>query len=167
MTVSLIVAVSENGVIGKDQDLIWHFPNDIKFFKKTTLGHYVIMGRKNFESIPHKYRPLPGRTNVVLTRNKNYKAQGCIVAGTLEEAINLAKLDGDLEPFIIGGGEIYNLALKYNLVDKIYLTKIHAKFKGDTYFPKLSSEWQETNKITYEIDKEHHYKYSFLIYEKI
>ena len=123
MIVSLIVASSENGVIGKDNDLIWHLPNDMRFFKDTTLNHHVIMGRKNFESIPHKYSPLPNRTNIIITRQTDYKADGCVVVNSLEAALEIAKENGDKEPFIIGGGEIYKLALETNLVDKIYLTK--------------------------------------------
>ena len=91
MKVSLIVAVSENGVIGKDNDLIWHLPKDMRFFKETTMGHHVIMGRKNFESIPHKYRPLPDRTNVVITRQSDYKAEGCVVVNSVEAALEIAK----------------------------------------------------------------------------
>ena len=97
MKVSLIVAVSENGVIGKDNDLIWHLPKDMKFFKDTTMGHHVIMGRKNFESIPHKYRPLPNRTNVVITRQTDYKAEGCVVVNSVEAALEIAKNNGENE----------------------------------------------------------------------
>ena len=91
MTVSLIVAVSENGIIGKDNNLIWHLPKDMSFFKETTMGHHVIMGRKNFESIPHKYRPLPDRTNIVITRQSGYRAEGCIVVNSVETALEIAK----------------------------------------------------------------------------
>ena len=135
MIVSLIVAASENGVIGKDNDLIWYLPKDMKFFKDTTLGHHVIMGRKNFESIPHKYSPLPNRTNVVITRQTDYADERCVVVNSVEAALQIAKENGDIEPFIIGGGQIYKLALKANLVDKIYLTKIHHSYEGDTFFP--------------------------------
>ena len=100
MKVSLIVAVSENGVIGKDNDLIWHLPKDMKFFKDTTLGHHVIMGRKNFESIPEKYRPLPNRTNIVITRQSDYTAEDCVVVNSVEAALEIAKQNGDTKPFI-------------------------------------------------------------------
>ncbi|MEE2953616.1 MAG: dihydrofolate reductase [Bacteroidota bacterium] len=166
MRVSIIVAVSENGIIGKDQDLIWHLPKDIKFFKETTLGHHVIMGRKNFESIPHKYRPLPNRENIIITRNNNYNAEKCSVVNSIEDALTLAQSNGDDEPFIIGGGEIYKLVLENNLIDRIYLTRVHASFEGDTYFPKLSSEWKEISRINHKSDIQHRYDYSFLIYEK-
>ena len=166
MKVSLIVAVSENGVIGKDNDLIWHLPKDMKFFKDTTIGHHVIMGRRNFESIPHKYSPLPNRTNVVITRQTDYTAEGCIVVSSIETAIQIAKKNGDAEPFIIGGGKIYKLALGANLVDKIYLTKVHHSFKGDTFFPELSSDWKETNKTENKADDKHKYNYDFITLER-
>ena len=166
MKISLIVAVSENGVIGKDNDLIWHLPKDMQFFKKITIGHHVIMGRKNFESIPHKYRPLPNRTNIIITRQSEYKAEGCIVVNSVEAALEIAKNNGDIEPFIIGGGQIYRIAIEKNLVDKIYLTKIHHSFKGDTFFPKLSSDWKETNKIENKADDKHKYNYDFITLER-
>ena len=100
MKISLIVAVAENGVIGKDNDLIWHLPKDMQFFKKITIGHHVIMGRKNFESIPHKYRPLPNRTNIIITRQSEYKAEGCVVVNSIEAVKKLweaaSKIDPDL-----------------------------------------------------------------------
>ena len=166
MKVSLIVAVSENGVIGKDNDLIWHLPNDMLFFKETTTGHHVIMGRKNFESIPHKFRPLPNRTNIVITRRSDYKAEGCIVVNSLEEALKVAKCNGENEAFIIGGGQIYKLAIDAGVVDKIYLTKIHHSFDGDTFFPELSSDWIKTNKIENKTDEKHRYSYDFITLEK-
>ena len=166
MKVSLIVAVAENGVIGKDNDLIWHLPKDMRFFKETTMGHHVIMGRKNFESIPHKYRPLPDRTNIVITRQSEYKAEGCIVVDSVEAALEIAKNNGDIEPFIIGGGQIYRIALEENLVDKIYLTKVHHSFEGDTFFPELSSDWKEVNKIENKADEKHKYNYDFITLER-
>ena len=166
MRVSLIVAVSENGVIGKDNDLIWHLPKDMKFFKETTLGHHVIMGRKNFESIPHKYRPLPNRTNVVITRQSDYKAEGCLVVNSLEASLEISKINGDTEPFIIGGGQIYKIALEQNLVDRIYLTKIHHTFDGDTFFPELNSEWKEIKRQDCFSDEKNKYDYSFIVLEK-
>jgi len=167
MKVSLIVAVSENGVIGKDNDLIWHLPIDMKFFKDTTLGHHVVMGRKNFESIPHKYRPLTDRTNIVITRQSGYKAKGCIIVNSVEAALDIAKNNGDTEPFIIGGGQIYKLALEANLVDKIYLTKINHTFDGDTFFPELVKDWKEVERIDCKADEKHAHDYSFLTFEKI
>ena len=167
MKVSLIVAAAENGVIGKDNDLIWHLPKDMKFFKETTQGHHVIMGRKNFESIPHKYRPLPNRTNVVITRQGDYIAEGCIVVNSVEAALIIAQENGDTEPFIIGGGQIYKLALEANLVDKIYLTKVHHAYDGDTFFPELGNDWKEVARTNCKADEKHAHDYSFLTFEKI
>ena len=166
MKVSLIVAVSENGVIGKDNDLIWQLPKDMKFFKDTTLGHHVIMGRKNFESIPHKFRPLPNRTNIVFTRQSDYKAEDSIVVNSVEESLNVAKSNGENEAFIIGGGLIYKLALDANLIDRIYLTKIHHSFDGDTFFTEPSSDWEEIKREDCLKDDNHKYDYSFLVFEK-
>ena len=157
---SIIVAVSENNVIGKDNDLIWHLPRDLKHFKDTTTGHYIIMGRKTFES---NGRPLPNRTNVIITRDKNYTAEGCIVVHSLEEAIKRA--ENDSEPFIIGGGKIYEQALP--LVDRIYLTQIHHSFEGDTYFPELDmNEWVVTDKRDFEPDEKNRYPFSILVLDR-
>jgi dihydrofolate reductase len=166
MKVSLIVAVANNGVIGKDNDLIWHLPKDMGFFKETTLGHHVIMGRKNFESIPERFRPLANRTNVIITRNSDYKAEGCVVVNSVEQALEAAKQNGDIQPFIIGGGQIYKLALENNLVDKIYLTKVHHTFDGDTFFPELNNEWKEVNKTVNKADEKHAYDYDFITLER-
>ena len=166
MKVSLIVAVSQNGMIGKDNDLIWHLPKDMKFFKDTTLGHHVIMGRKNFESIPHKFRPLPNRTNIVITRQSDYKAEDSIVVNSVEESLKVAKSNGENEAFIIGGGQIYKLALEANLIDRIYLTRIHHSFDGDTFFPELNSDWEEVNREDCLKDDNHKYDYSFIVLEK-
>ena len=167
MIVSLIVAVSENGVIGKDNDLIWNLPKDMRFFKETTMGHHVIMGRKNFESIPHKYSPLPNRTNVIITRQADYIAEGCVVVNSVEAALEIAKQNGDTEPFIIGGGQIYKIALEQKLVDKIYLTKVHHAFVGDTFFSDLNTDWKQIERIDCKEDEKHAYAYSFLTFEKI
>lgn len=166
MKVSLIVAAAENNVIGKDNDLIWHLPKDMKYFKETTQGHFVIMGRKNFESIPHKYRPLPNRTNVVITRQSSYTAEGCIVVNSLEEALLKAKEANDNEPFIIGGGEIYRLAMEADLVDKIYLTRVHKTYEGDTYFPELNDKWKLVSSEKFIADEKHKSDFSFEVYEK-
>tara|TARA_Y100000588_G_C13993314_1_gene812460 strand:- start:234 stop:743 length:510 start_codon:yes stop_codon:yes gene_type:complete len=167
MIVSLIVAVSENGVIGRDNDLIWHLPNDMKFFKETTKGHHVIMGRKNFESIPHKFRPLPDRVNIIVSRQPDYQAEGCIVVDSIEASLEIAKQNNDEEPFIIGGGQIYKLALESDIVERIYLTKIHHSFDGDTFFPQLDSIWREVYKVDYPMDEHHQYNYSISLFEKV
>ncbi len=158
---SLIAAVAENNVIGKNNNLIWHLPNDLKYFKKITSEHTIIMGRKNFEAIG---RALPNRKSVVISRNKNYKAKDCVVVNNIEEAVNQAK--GDDEPFVIGGGEIYKQML--SLVNKIYLTRVHASFKGDTFFPELDKrEWKLISEEKNKVDDKHKYPYTFFVYERI
>ena len=166
MKVSLIVAVSENNVIGKDNNLIWHLPNDMLFFKNTTIGHHVIMGRKNFESIPHKFRPLPTRVNIIITRQSNYKCEGAHTENSIEEALSFAKKNGEKEAFIIGGGEVYKLALEKDIIDKIYLTKIYHSFNGDTFFPILNNKWKETIIKKNIADEKHAYDYDFITLEK-
>jgi len=166
--VSLIAAVAENGVIGKDNDLIWHLPADMAFFKATTLEHHVIMGRKNYESIPHKYRPLANRTNVIITRNKEFTAEDCIVFHSLKEGIDHAVRSGDEEPFVIGGGQIYELALKENLIDRMYLTHVHGSFEGDTFFPEFDeSDWNLVSVKSYPADESNPIPFSISIYDKI
>src|ERR1035437_8776354 len=125
MIVSLIVAVAENNVIGKDNNLPWHLPADMKYFRDTTLGHCVIMGRKNYDSIPLKYRPLEKRTNIVITRQKDFKADNCIVVHSVEEALSEAKRENESEAFIIGGADIYKQTI--DVADKIYYTKIRSE----------------------------------------
>lgn len=126
-TISIIAAISQNLVLGKDNKLLWHIPEDFARFKKITSGHPVIMGRKTFESIG---KPLSNRTNIIITRDENYKTEGCLVVHSLEEAIKLAN---GKKIFIIGGGQIYKQAI--SLADKLYLTVIKKDFSGDTYFP--------------------------------
>ena len=166
MVVSLIVAVSENKVIGKDNDLVWHLPNDIKLFRDTTKGHFVIMGRKNYESIPHKYRPLPSRTNVIVTRQDDYKAKGCLVVNSVEKAIEIAQKAGDKEPFVIGGGQIYKHAVENNLVDRIYLTRVHTEIDGDTYFDDLDDSWKLVHTDLHPSDEKHSFAFTFQTFER-
>ena len=164
--VSLIVAASENKVIGKDNDLAWVLPLDLKYFKDTTKEHFVIMGRKNFESIPEKYRPLPNRTNVIVTRNADFKADNCLVVSSIEKALELAKQANDQEPFIIGGGQIYKYAIENNLVNKVYLTRVHAHVEGDTYFEDLNEDWRLISSNTHKADHRHAFDFTFLVYQK-
>ena len=166
MVVSLIVAVSENKVIGKDNDLVWHLPNDMKLFKDTTKGHFVIMGRRNYESIPHKYRPLPSRTNVIVTRQDDYKAKGCLVVNSVEKAIEIAQKAGDKEPFVIGGGQIYKHAIENNLVDRIYLTRVHTEIDGDTYFDDLDDSWKLVHTDLHPSDEKHSFAFTFQTFER-
>jgi dihydrofolate reductase len=138
----IIAAVAENGAIGKDNDLIWHLPDDMQFFKVQTVGKPVVMGRKNYESIPPRYRPLPGRENVIITRNPNYEAPGCIIFHDIEAALDALQKEGNNEAYIIGGSEIYKLALQKNLVDEMLLTQIHESFEADAFFPEFTpDEW--------------------------
>jgi dihydrofolate reductase len=165
MKISLIVAVAENGVIGKNNDLPWHLPKDMKYFRDTTMGHCVIMGRKNYDSIPEKYRPLEGRTNIVVTRNKEFKAENCIVVSSIEKAIEEARKKNDDEIFIIGGADIFRQSI--NLADKIYYTKIHHTFDGDVFFPKLDEKkWKLISQKNIEADAKNQFSFSFCVYEK-
>ena len=159
---TIIVAVSENQVIGKDNDLIWNLKRDLNRFKNLTSGHHVIMGRKTFESFQ---KPLPNRVHIVITRQKNYPApSGVIVVNSVKEAIE-SVVDDD-QPFIIGGGEIYNQALKYASV--IELTRVHSTFLGDTFFPKIDEKkWIEVNREDVFKDEIHAYDFSFITYKKI
>jgi dihydrofolate reductase len=161
MRISIIVAVAENNVIGKNNTLPWHLPADMKYFKDKTMGHCVVAGRKNFESIPAKYRPLPGRINLVVTRNEHYAYPQAEVVHSLEEAIKRAEELGETELFIIGGGEIFKQSL--SIVDKIYLTRIHHAFDGDVFFPEIPEpEWKEISRKDCEADEKNLYRYSFI-----
>ena len=163
--ISIIVAVANNNVIGKDNSLIWHLPADMKFFKEKTTGHCIITGRKNYESIPEKFRPLPNRTNIVITRQKNYSAPGAIVTESIEEALEKAKQTGDKEIFIIGGAEIFKQSL--HLANKIYFTQIYHSFEGDTFFPEIDKkEWIETSRIKGIKDEKNKYDFDFVTFEK-
>lgn len=159
MTISILVAASENGVIGRDNQLLWRLPDDLKRFKQLTLGHPMIMGRKTFESIG---KPLPGRTSIIVTRSPAYRAEGTLVVHSLEEALAVAgKLDSE-EAFIIGGGEIYRLALENNRVDQIYLTLVHADYEGDTFFEfPDEAKWQQIASEFHPADERHPIAFSF------
>lgn len=162
MIVSLIVAIAENNVIGRDNDLIWHLPKDMAFFKQTTLNHYIITGRKNYESIPKKFRPLKDRVNVVVTRQKDYNEEGCLVVHSIEEGIALAQEAGETECFIIGGGQIYKSVMESNLVNNLYITHVLESFEGDTFFPNFNSnDWDEETILTHLKDEKN--KYSFVV----
>lgn len=159
--ISIIVAVAENGVIGKTDGLPWYLPADLARFKQITMGHPIIMGRVTHQSIG---RALPGRRNIVITHDKKYKAaEGCEVVDSLEEALKLAK--NNPEVFIIGGASIYEQALL--LADKIYLTRVHAKIDGDKFFKYNLSEWQEVSNDPHKADEKHKYAYDFAVLERI
>lgn len=168
MKTSLIVAVAENNVIGKDNTLIWHLPKDMQYFKEKTLHHHIITGRKNYISIPEKYRPLINRTNIVLTHQPNFKEANCVVLHSLEEAINYAKNNNETELFIIGGGQIYREAIEKNLVDKMYITHIHQAFEGDTFFLEIDkNKWKKIFEEKHLADEKHKYAFTFVEYQKI
>jgi dihydrofolate reductase len=167
MIVSLIVAVAKNNVIGKDNTLIWHLPADMQHFKTTTSGHHIITGRKNYISIPAKFRPLPNRTNIVLTRDKNFQEPNIHIAHHLEDAIQIAKKNGETEVFIIGGGQLYKESLEKNLIDKMYITHIHHEFEGDTFFPTIDfNQWNTIQKTDFSKDEKNLFDYSIGIYQK-
>ncbi|OIQ28852.1 MAG: diacylglycerol kinase [Bacteroidetes bacterium MedPE-SWsnd-G2] len=159
MECTMIVATSENNVIGKDNQLIWHLSDDLKRFKSLTNGHHIIMGRKTFESFP---KPLPNRTHIVITRQDDYQApEGVIVVNSLDSALNAVKNDD--QPYIIGGGEIYKQGLE--VATKIELTRVHADFEGDTYFPELNKDiWKEIDNSFHKKDDKHDYEFSFITY---
>lgn len=157
---TMIAAAAENNALGKDNDLVWHLPDDFKRFKKLTTGHHIIMGRKTFESFP---KPLPNRTHIVITRNENYRANGAIVVNSLEKAIEKAAKDP--QPFIIGGGEIYKLALPK--AKKIELTRVHENFEADAFFPEFDKEqWKLIAEEFHPKDENHQYTFTYLTYER-
>jgi dihydrofolate reductase len=154
----MIAAVAENNALGKNNELVWHLPNDFKRFKALTTNHYIIMGRKTFESFP---KPLPNRTHLIITRQKDYNPEGCIVVDSIEKAIEVCPKNED--SYVIGGGEIYNLALPY--ADIIEITKVHHTFEADAFFPKISkSEWQLVEAETNLRDEKHLYDYTYETY---
>jgi len=162
MKVSQIVAASLNNVIGINNGLPWKMPNDTAYFKNKTLGHHIVMGRRNYEA---ERKALTGRVNIVLTRNRNYKIDDGIVVHKMEEAIEIARKAGETELFIIGGAEIYKLAMPFT--DRIYLTRIHTELKGDTFYPEPDwNRWKETSKAYYIKDQFNPFDYDFLVYEK-
>ncbi|TPD54620.1 MAG: dihydrofolate reductase [Thalassolituus maritimus] len=161
----MIVAVAENGVIGRNNSLPWYLPNDLKYFKQTTMGKPVIMGRKTYESIG---KPLPGRTNIVITRQADYQPEGVKVVNSVEAARELAEsvclIDGQDEAMIMGGAEIYALALPHT--DRLYLTEVHADVEGDAFFPEYDkSRWQEVAREDFAAEGPNPYNYSFVVYE--
>src|SRR6187431_1326800 len=158
MIISAIAAMSTNRVIGIDGGLPWHQPRDMKFFKETTLGHHIIMGRNNFASLD--YRPLKGRTNIVLTRDPFFITSSAMVMHSIEEALSFAQDHGEMEAFIIGGGEIYRQSM--HLLDKIYLTEVITEVSGDTYFPEIDmDEWVVESSLLVEADAKNEFPMRF------
>jgi dihydrofolate reductase len=158
--ITIIAAIATNNALGKDNQLIWHLPADLKRFKKVTTGHHIIMGRKTFESLG---KPLPNRTTIIITRNKQYQQEGCIVVNSLQEAINAA--NEDKNPYILGGAEIYKQALK--IADKLDLTFVHHSFDADAFFPEIDfNKWKEIAREDFKADENNSYNYSFVSYIK-
>ncbi len=156
----MIAAAAENNALGKNNELVWHLPNDFKRFKSLTTGHYIIMGRKTFESFP---KPLPNRTHIVISRQADYKPAGCIVVKSILEALAICPKNED--SFIIGGGEIYKLALQYS--DKIELTRVHHNFEADAFFPEINpEEWELTHSQFNSKDDNHIFDYTYQTYTK-
>ena len=167
MKLALIVAQSENRVIGRNNALPWHLSEDLKYFKAVTMGKVIIMGRKTYESIG---RPLPGRTNVVVTRDPAYQADGVTVAFSLQQAIEqataISEINGAEEALVIGGSELYAQALP--LTQRLYLTQVHHQVDGDAYFPELdSAQWQQTSRQDFEAVELNPYRYSFIVLDRI
>ncbi|MCW3090429.1 MAG: dihydrofolate reductase [Ferruginibacter sp.] len=159
---ALIVAASTNNVIGKDNHLVWNLPNDLKFFKNTTWGFPVIMGRKTFEEVN---KPLPGRINIVITRNPGWKAEGTITAANLDDAIQKARDTNAKQIFIIGGGEIFKQSM--DIADTIYITRVHAILEGDAFFPEIDEgKWELVSNEDFQVDDKHAYAYSFQTWKK-
>ncbi|MCO4836621.1 MAG: dihydrofolate reductase [Oceanospirillaceae bacterium] len=166
MTIALIVAASQNNVIGRNNQLPWHLPGDLQYFKTMTLGKPVIMGRKTFESIG---KPLPGRDNIVISRQTNYAADGIKVVSSLEQAIALGQsinlINGIEEVMVIGGAQIYEKSL--DLADRVYLTRVHRKVEGDAYFPALDSQlWHEIAREDIAAKEPNPFDFSYLVLER-
>lgn len=157
----MIAAVAENFALGKDNELVWHLPDDFKRFKQLTTNHYIIMGRKTFESFP---KPLPNRTHVIITRQQDYTADGCLIAANLADALAMVPIDENA--FVIGGGEIYALALPFT--DVIELTKVHAHFEADTFFPEIDSkQWKLVSEEYHPKDEKHLFDFTYETYRRV
>jgi dihydrofolate reductase len=158
--ITLIAAAAENNALGKDNDLLWHLPEDFKRFKQITSGHYIIMGRKTFESFP---KPLPNRTHIIITRQEEYLVDGCLVVHSLEEALEISPQNEEV--FIIGGAQIYKQALPF--ADKIDLTRVHIELDADAFFPEFNtSEWNLVFSEKHFKDEKHQYDFTFETYLK-
>lgn len=163
MKISLIVAASENNVIGIDNDLPWRLPDDMKYFVQTTKGHHILSGRKNFESFG---KILPNRTNMILTNKRDYEFEGAYVFHEIEKAVEFARSRGEEELMVIGGGEIYKQFM--DQADKIYLTRVHTEIDGDTTFPEFKEEdWKKVKEVYHPKDERHQYDFTFMTYERI
>lgn len=157
---SMIVAMGENNAIGKDNDLLWHLPEDFKHFKKTTMGKPILMGRKTYESIG---KPLPGRENIVITRDKRFTAEGVTIVNSIDAALSASEQYDEV--MIIGGASFYQQMLP--MVDRLYITLVHQTFEADAFFPDINmNEWAEIERSEYAADERHAYDFSFVTFEK-
>ena len=158
--ITIIAAVAENNALGKDNQLLWHLPDDFKRFKNITSGYHIIMGRKTFESFP---KPLPNRTHVIITRQKDYQPEGCLIVNSLSKAISVCPKDEEL--FIIGGGEIYKQSIE--MADKLDITRVHHTFDADTFFPEIDlTKWKLTSEEYNPKDEKHRFDFTFETYLK-
>ncbi len=164
MIVSLIAAIAADNSIGRDNDLLWSLPADMKFFKSSTKGHTVLMGRKNYESIPERFRPLPSRVNIVVSRNANY--EGCLMVRSIEEGLKAAEESGEEELFVIGGGEIYRQTI--DLADRLYISHVDAQYpEADAHFPFFEKRlWEEVELAKHEIDERHEHVFRIVQYNR-
>ncbi|KOY51012.1 dihydrofolate reductase [Polaribacter dokdonensis] len=161
--ITIIAAIAKNNALGKNNDLIWHLPADLKRFKKVTTGHHILMGRNTFESIG---RPLPNRTTIIITKNENYVQEGCLIANSVEQAIEMAHEDNQI--FIIGGAQVYEYAMKHDFADALDITLVHHEFDADVYFPEIDpSIWERVEREDFIADEKNKFDYSFIRYKKI
>jgi len=162
MKISAIVAIAKNNIMGKDNNIPWYLPADLKYFKKVTLGHPILMGRKTYLSIG---RPLPKRTNIILTRNPFFIAANCLVVHSIQEGLEIAQEENANEVFIIGGSQIYESSMDY--WDRLYLTTVDAEVEGDIIFPELDfSEWQLVSEVKHKADDKNEYDYTFKVFDR-
>jgi dihydrofolate reductase len=163
MIISCIVATAHNRVIGKDNDIPWYLPADLQYFKKTTIDHHIIMGRNCYVSIG---RPLPKRTNIIITRDPFFLSSNCLVARSIDEALSMAQKGGETEVFIIGGGQIYDQTRNY--WDRLYITEVDVDVEGDIFFPDLDmSKWKLVSEEAHKADEKNEYDYYFKVYDRI
>lgn len=163
MEIILVAAVAENNALGKDNAMIWHLPNDFKHFKSLTSGHFILMGRKTFESFA---KPLPNRTHLIISRNKNYQVpENCFVFATIEEAIQFAENQKQEKLFVIGGGEIYKQTI--DLATELSITEVHESFEADTYFPEIDKNiWKAVEFVHHEMDEKHKQDFDIITYKR-
>lgn len=167
MKVIFIVAIAENNAIGKNNRLLWKLSDDMKFFKETTTGHTVVTGRKSYESIPPKFRPLPQRVNIIITRQANYTAPGATVVHSIEQALEKARAAGETECYIIGGGEIYREMLEKNLVDEMLITHVQKTYEADTFFPPADlTKWKSEILASFEAGPNNDAAFTIVKYHK-